>query len=108
MSRTACPASSSGTVTTCDMPTALPSRHYGPQPEPPGTDEQAERSISAVRGGASLDDSLEVALSEVEGLLPGYLAELRGGPTPRRGTEARNDISDLLALQVVRTPEHVC
>src|SRR5258708_20246596 len=56
MSSTVCPSSSSGTVTTCDMTTALPSRHYGPQPEPPGTDEQAERSISAVRGGASLGD----------------------------------------------------
>jgi hypothetical protein len=49
--------------------------------------------------------SLGCALSEVEGLLPGYLADLRSGPTPRKGSEARNDISDLLALQIVRTRE---
>jgi hypothetical protein len=53
------------------------------------------------------DDALEVALSEIEGHLPGYLAALRDRPTPRKGTTARDEISDLLALQIVRTREHV-
>src|SRR5260370_26921018 len=56
---------------------------------------------------AGPDDALEVALSEIEALLPGYLAGLRDGPTPRRRSQAREDISDLLALQMVRTREHV-
>jgi len=66
-----------------------------------------EADLYAVPTDEGLDDALEVALSEVEGLLPGYLAALRSGPTPRRGSEARNDISDLLALQIVRTREYV-
>jgi hypothetical protein len=66
-----------------------------------------EADLYAVPTDAGLDDALEVALSEVEGLLPGYLADLRSGPIPRKGSEARNDISDLLALQIVRTREYV-
>lgn len=66
-----------------------------------------EADLYAVPTDAGLDDALEVALSEVEGLLPGYLADLRSGPTPRKRSEARNDISDLLALQIVRTREYV-
>jgi hypothetical protein len=66
-----------------------------------------EADLYAVPTDVGQDDALEIALSEVEGLLPGYLADLRGGPTPRRGSEARNDISDLLALQIVRTREYV-
>ena len=66
-----------------------------------------EADLYAVPSDAGMDDALEVALSEVETLLPGYLAGLRDGPTPRKGTEAREDISDLLALQIVRTREYV-
>jgi hypothetical protein len=66
-----------------------------------------EADLYAVATDAGLDDSLEAALSEVEGLLPGYLAQLRSGPTPRKRSTARNDISDLLALQIVRTREYV-
>jgi len=66
-----------------------------------------EADLYALPTDAGLDDALEVALSEIEGLLPGYLAGLRDGPTPRKGSQAREDISDLLALQIVRTREHV-
>ena len=66
-----------------------------------------EADLYAVATEAGLDDALEVALSEVEGLLPGYLQLLREGPTPRKGSQERNDISDLLALQIVRTREYV-
>jgi len=66
-----------------------------------------EADLYALPTDAGLDDALEVALSEIEGLLPGYLAGLRDGPTPRKGSQARDDISDLLALQIVRTREHV-
>jgi hypothetical protein len=66
-----------------------------------------EADLYALPTDAGLDDALEVALSEIEGLLPGYLAELRDGPTPRKGSRTREDISDLLALQIVRTREHV-
>jgi Protein of unknown function (DUF4238) len=66
-----------------------------------------EADLYALPTDAGLDDALEVALSEIEGLLPGYLAELRDGPTPRKRSPAREDISDLLALQIVRTREHV-
>jgi len=66
-----------------------------------------EADLYAWATDAGLDDALEVALSEIEGLLPGYLAELRDGPTPRKGSPARADISDLLALQIVRTREQV-
>ena len=66
-----------------------------------------EADLYALPTDAGLDDGLEVALSEIEGLLPGYLAELRDGPTPRKETTAREDISDLLALQIVRTRERV-
>jgi hypothetical protein len=66
-----------------------------------------EADLYAVPTDAGLDDALEVALSEAEGLLPGYLAELRGASIPRKGTEARDDVSDLLALQIVRTREYV-
>src|SRR6266496_1388030 len=66
-----------------------------------------EADLYALTTDAGLDDALEVALSEIESLLPGYLAELRDGPTPRKGSTAREDISDLLALQIVRTREHV-
>jgi len=66
-----------------------------------------EADLYAVPTGAGLDDALEVALSEVEELLPGCLELLREGPTPRKGSEERNDISDLLALQIVRTCEYV-
>jgi hypothetical protein len=53
------------------------------------------------------DDAREVALSDIEGHLPGYLTALRDRPAPRKGTTARDEISDLLALQIVRTREHV-
>jgi hypothetical protein len=66
-----------------------------------------EADLYAVPTDAGPDDALEVALSEAEGLLPGYLADLRSGPIPRKRSEARNDISDLLALQIVRTREYV-
>jgi hypothetical protein len=42
------------------MTTALLSHRYDPQPEPRGTDEQAEPSTSAVRGGASLENPPEI------------------------------------------------
>jgi Protein of unknown function (DUF4238) len=66
-----------------------------------------EADLYAFPAGAGPDDTLEVALSEIEALLPGYLDDLRDGPTPRKGSPARDDISDLLALQIVRTREHV-
>ena len=66
-----------------------------------------EADLYAFPAGAGTDDTLEVALSEIEALLPGYLDDLRDGPTPRKGSPARDDISDLLALQIVRTREHV-
>jgi hypothetical protein len=66
-----------------------------------------EAGLYALPTDTGLDDALEGALSEIEGLLPGYLAGLRDGPTPRKGSQAREDISDLLALQIVRTREHV-
>jgi hypothetical protein len=66
-----------------------------------------EADLYALPTLAGPDDTLEVALSEIEAHLPGYLARLRDGPTPRKGTTARDDISDLLALQIVRTREHV-
>jgi uncharacterized protein DUF4238 len=66
-----------------------------------------EADLYAFPAGGELDDTLEVALSEIEALLPGYLDTLRDGPTPRRGSPAREDISDLLALQIVRTREQV-
>jgi hypothetical protein len=66
-----------------------------------------EADLYALPTDGGLDDALEVAVSEIEGLLPGYLAGLRDGPTPRKGSQAREDISDLLALQIVRTREHV-
>jgi hypothetical protein len=66
-----------------------------------------EADLYALPTDAGPDDALEVALSEIEAVLPGYLAELRDGPTPRKRSQAREDISDLLALQIVRTREHV-
>ena len=66
-----------------------------------------EADLYAIPTVAGPDDALEVALSEIEAHLPGYLDDLRNGPTPRKGSPARDDISDLLALQIVRTREHV-
>lgn len=66
-----------------------------------------ESDLYAVPADAGPDDALEVALSEIEEVLPGYLAGLRDGHTPRKGSTAREDISDLLALQIVRTREYV-
>jgi len=43
------------------MTTALLSQRYGHQPEPGSTDEQAEPSTSAVRGGASLEESADIS-----------------------------------------------
>lgn len=66
-----------------------------------------EADLYAVPADSGPDDALEVAFSEIETLLPGYLADLRDGPTPRKGSRARNEIGELLALQMVRTREHI-
>jgi hypothetical protein len=66
-----------------------------------------ESDLYAFPTDEGMDDALEVALAAVEGPLSGHLAELRDGRTPRKGTEGRAEISYLLALQLVRTPEHL-
>ncbi|MFD0782390.1 DUF4238 domain-containing protein [Micromonospora azadirachtae] len=66
-----------------------------------------EADLYALPTDAGLDDELEVALSKIEAPLRGHLADLREGRTPGRGTAVRAEISRLLALQLVRTPEHL-
>jgi Protein of unknown function (DUF4238) len=44
-----------------------------------------EADLYALSTDAGLDDALEVALSEIEGLLPGYLAGCATGPLHARG-----------------------
>jgi hypothetical protein len=53
-----------------------------------------------------LDDQLEQNLAEVEGPLPELLRDLHHR-TPKRGSSDRLHLSSLLALQMVRTPEHL-
>ncbi|MFI7430713.1 DUF4238 domain-containing protein [Micromonospora sp. NPDC049836] len=66
-----------------------------------------EADLYALPTDAGLDDALEVALSKIEAPLRGHLADLREGAKARRGTAVRTEISRLLALQLVRTPEHL-
>jgi hypothetical protein len=65
-----------------------------------------EADLYSFRTESDVDDSLEVALSEIEQPLKGHLVELRDGRTPRRGTPMREEVSVLLVLQIARTPEH--
>jgi hypothetical protein len=65
-----------------------------------------ESGLYAVDPVAGPDDRVEAALAELEAPLPALLARLREGRPTRRGDPAREDISVLLALQLVRTPEH--
>lgn len=53
-----------------------------------------------------VDDQLERTLAEVEGPLPELIRGLHDR-TPKRGSTDRMHLSSLLALQMVRTPEHV-
>lgn len=66
-----------------------------------------EADLYSLRTESGVDDSLEIALSEIERPLKGHLAELRDGRTPRRGSPLREEVSHLLALQLARTPEHL-
>ncbi|USX54116.1 DUF4238 domain-containing protein [Lentzea sp. HUAS12] len=66
-----------------------------------------ETDLYSVRTESGMDDSIEVALSEVERPLRGHLAELRDGRTPRKRTEIRKEVSFLIAIQLARTPEHM-
>lgn len=66
-----------------------------------------ESDLYAFRTDAGMDDALEVALSAIEGPLSRHITELRDGRTPRKGTEGRAEFSDLIALQLARTPEHL-
>lgn len=53
------------------------------------------------------DDTIEKALSMAEAFWASHLTDLRSGRLPRKRSAARAEISYLLALQMVRTPEHM-
>lgn len=66
-----------------------------------------EADLYSVVTETGIDDSLERRLPELEAGLPALLEDLRGGKTPRRGSSLREEIASHLALQLVRTSEHV-
>lgn len=67
-----------------------------------------EANLYSINMGDYWDDSLEVALSEtVEADLPALLEELRTRRAPKRGTDQRRAIAELVAIQHVRTPARI-
>lgn len=66
-----------------------------------------EAGLYDLHDGDDPVDALEVALSELEGPLPGLLDRLRSDGPPRRTSTQRGQLAQLMALQLVRTPEHL-
>jgi hypothetical protein len=78
------------------------------QPFPASTiNVSVESDLYTIPSESGLDDRLERELAEIESVLPAVLATLRDEPVPRRGSSERDHLSYLLALQQVRTPEHM-
>jgi hypothetical protein len=53
------------------------------------------------------DDSLERELAEAEREWTADVQRLKDGQLPRRGSEHRSSLSQLLAIQYARTPDHI-
>ncbi|TKK88132.1 DUF4238 domain-containing protein [Herbidospora galbida] len=71
------------------------------------TNVAVEAGLYAIPTPDGPDDSVEVALSDIEGPLSNHLAVLREERTPSKNSDTRWEISYLIALQLVRTPEHM-
>jgi uncharacterized protein DUF4238 len=58
--------------------------------------------------GKEPDDHLEEMLSdEIDGPAPALLSRLAEGKIPRKDSDDRAEISKFLAMQFVRTPDHI-
>jgi hypothetical protein len=67
-----------------------------------------ESNLYTAEGPSGPDDALEVELAEqVGGRIGDILELLRDDRVPRKESAAREEISHLLAVQLVRTPDHV-
>ncbi|WP_407654827.1 DUF4238 domain-containing protein [Actinomadura luzonensis] len=66
-----------------------------------------EADLYAFSTDAGIDDTMEVALSRIESPLSNHIASVREKGAPRKNSIARTEISFLLALQLVRTPERL-
>lgn len=69
-------------------------------------DVAVESHLYSISTESGLDDVVEVELSKFETPLRDHLKRLRDERTPRKGSADRAEIAQLLALQLVRTPEH--
>lgn len=65
-----------------------------------------QANLYSMPGEDGPDDRIERELARIEGPLATLLDQVRNHRTPRPGSQERSHLSDLIALQIVRTPEY--